>query len=317
MIHKIPQMIMLVGLPASGKSGLALEIKKKKPLIKIHSSDSLRKELYQDENEQAHNKELFIELHRRIKKDLTDGFDVCYDATNINKKRRISFLKELKNIKCIKICILILEPYEICQERNASRERIVPKDIIKKMYMQFQPPHYSEGWDDISLLIDTNNPNFNNGKYCASNLFDGKHGINNFPQENSHHKLSLGHHCLKTYQYISEKYPNNDLLSIAALFHDIGKVFTKTKKNSKGVDDGDFHYYQHHCVSAYDSFFYMKYSGMNTENMLYVSNLIYYHMHPFICWKQSEKAKKKDRKLIGEQMFEDVLKLHEADIFAH
>ena len=53
------------------------------------------------------------------------------------------------------------------------------------------------------------------------------------------------------------------------------------------------------------------------KDIIYVSNLIYYHMHPYMSWKQSEKAKERDRKLLGDEMFNDVLRLHEADVAAH
>ena len=48
-----------------------------------------------------------------------------------------------------------------------------------------------------------------------------------------------------------------------------------------------------------------------------VTNMIYYHMHPYLAWKQSEKAKERDKKLLGEKMFNDIMLLHEADLAAH
>jgi hypothetical protein len=48
-----------------------------------------------------------------------------------------------------------------------------------------------------------------------------------------------------------------------------------------------------------------------------VTNMIYYHMHPYLAWKQSEKAKERDKRLLGEKMFNDIMLLHEADLAAH
>lgn len=81
--------IMMIGLPASGKSYKA-ETLSKLYNAHIHSSDKLRLELFGDENIQDKNNELFAELHRRIKKDLSVGKSVIYDATNISYKRRMS-----------------------------------------------------------------------------------------------------------------------------------------------------------------------------------------------------------------------------------
>ena len=101
------------------------------------------------------------------------------------------------------------------------------------------------------------------------------------------------------------------------MLHDNGKAFTKTYINAKGENDGQAHYYQHQCVGAYDSMFYLDAAGYKTEEKVYISNLIYYHMHPYMSWQQSQKAMNRDRNLIGEKMFSDILKLHDADISAH
>ena len=52
---------------------------------------------------------------------------------------------------------------------------------------------------------------------------------------------------------------------MAALLHDQGKIMTKSRINSKGEDDGNCHYYQHHCVGAYNSIFYTINAGF--ENL--------------------------------------------------
>ena len=36
-----------------------------------------------------------------------------------------------------------------------------------------------------------------------------------------------------------------------------------------------------------------------------------------MAWKDSRKAEEKDKRLIGEKMYDDILRLHEADLEAH
>jgi hypothetical protein len=36
-----------------------------------------------------------------------------------------------------------------------------------------------------------------------------------------------------------------------------------------------------------------------------------------MSWKQSEKAKERDLKLFGKEVIDDVMMIHEADLFAH
>ena len=57
------EFIMLVGLPASGKSTYAEKLRKKG--FHIHSSDKIREELTGDVNSQDKNMNVFQELHKR------------------------------------------------------------------------------------------------------------------------------------------------------------------------------------------------------------------------------------------------------------
>ena len=283
-----PFLIIMVGLPGSGKSTFAKtiysEIDGKRVNPVIHSSDDLREELYGNAAIQGDNNKLFSELHKRIRSDLLQNKNVVYDATNISKKNRIAFLREMRKIKCHPICFVMATEYNACLFNNQQRERKVPEDVIHRMFINFQPPHESEG------------------------------------QENSHHTFSLGKHCTETGKYIQDKKPNDFWLLMAALLHDVGKLDTKTKFNFRGVEDGEYHYYNHNCAGSYSSMFYFN----NIERvwnkpcpMSDVTNYIYYHMHPYLAWKQSERAKERDKKLLGDKMFNDIMLLHEADLAAH
>lgn len=306
-----PTLTLLIGLPGSGKSTHAAS-----QSAVIHSSDALRQELYGDMNCQDNNADLFVILHSRIKQDLLDGKDVIYDACSINKKRRTAFLAELKNIPCYKKCVVFATTYETCLENNANRERKVPEDVIKRMYMHWCPPDYSEGFDEIRIKCNYGD-SASRLKYTQEYLFAPTCGIDFFDQENSHHNLTLGEHCRMAQKFIIENYPEKQMLQVAALYHDNGKVFTKTRLNAKGEDDGQCHYYQHHCVGAYDFLFYADTMGLDEKSTIYISNLIYFHMHPYVSWRNSEKAAKKAMKAMGQKMFEDVMRLHEADVAAH
>lgn len=314
----VPLMAMLIGLPGSGKSTLAESLttsgdnEEYKPVI--HSSDGLRKELFGDEATQGDNNKLFTELHRRIKADLIAGKDVIYDATNISKKLRIQFLNELKNISCTPICLCMMTSYETCLENNEKRERKVPIEVIKRMLMNWQPPHYSEGFKEIKYIF-SNLDDEHKEKFTIGDFFKV---ANEFDQENSHHALTLGDHCTKAATYIQEHCPDNFLLLIATMLHDNGKLHTKTRTNARGIEDGNCHYYQHHCVGAYNITFYLHYAKQFTEeDITYISNLIFYHMHPYCQWKQSEKALNKDKRLLGDKLFNDIMLLHDADLYAH
>ena len=88
----IPKFIMMVGLVASGKSTKAKELADEYNAT-IFSSDALREEMFNDINNQAHNQELFVELHKRIKDCLRSGKNAIYDAWLFLRNLRVFRVK--------------------------------------------------------------------------------------------------------------------------------------------------------------------------------------------------------------------------------
>lgn len=296
--------IMMVGLVGSGKSTEAQRLAKNYN-ANIHSSDAIREELSGDINNQDINDLVFRTLHKRIKEDLRNGKNCIYDATNISYKRRMAFLRELASIPCEKICVLIATPYEECLKNNASRDRVVPEYVIEKMYRNFDVPWVYEGWDDIRVMYNNTNYRLPNNFYLAN-----KH----FNQHNTHHTLTLGEHC----EAVCAKLNNaSKELKLAGMLHDCGKPFCKTFKNTKGEITEQAHYYNHEHTGSYDSLFYREdfYSKIDP---LYIAVLIRWHMQPYF-WKKDNNEKQHDkyRRLWGEELYSDIMQLHDADKNAH
>lgn len=98
---------------------------------------------------------------------------------------------------------------------------------------------------------------------------------------------------------------------------DCGKPFTKSFINSKGEETDVAHYYQHHCCGAYNSLFFAYPDGVNR---LDVSVLINLHMMPYFWEKDKEhgeRMRQKYQKLWGNELYNNVMKLHKADKNAH
>lgn len=299
---EIPKCIVLVGIPASGKSVHAQKLAQKYKAT-IFSSDSLRQEMFGDVNEQKHNQELFAELHKRIKECLKSGKNAIMDCTNISYKRRMAFLAELKQIPCEKICILMATPYEECLRRNAERERRVPEEVIKRMYMNFNIPYWYEGWDNIQVEYG---------------IFGGYYGkpvnwYNNYKdynQHNSHHKLGLGDHCRTSAIRLDDR--GSVTVFCAAYIHDCGKPEVAAFVDSRGNPTTECHYYNHQYVSGYKALFF------NYSDPLDIAIIVMWHMQPYFWEKDNnEKLHNKYRQLWGEELYRDVMRIHEADKAAH
>lgn len=301
----IPKMIMMCGLVGSGKTVKAQELAEQYNAT-VFSSDALREELFGNVNDQSHNQELFVELHKRIKECLRAGHSAIYDATNISYKKRMAFLAELKNIPSEKICVLMATPYEECLKRNVERERKVPEYVIKRMCMNFNIPYWYEGWDDIQIEYG----NYEGYYFSPLNFFNK---YINYNQHNSHHELTLGEHCLRTSLHIFQKTPNDFTMIFAALTHDCGKPFCATFKNKKGETTEECHYYDHQFVGAYNSLFYDY--RTSAANPLDIAIRIMWHMQPY--FNKEEKMQNKYHKLWGEELYQDIMVLHTADKEAH
>lgn len=308
-----PVLAVMVGLPASGKSTFAYSAANKNNAI-VFSSDDLREELYGDVDDQKHNHELFVELHRRIKKALKDGNNVIYDACNIGSKRRVAFLQELKHISCWKECVIMATPYQQCLQNNRARSRKVPEYVIERMYKSFDTPYFYEGFDRISVQYYEGSLN-RHSQYPPSWALD----YMDYNQDNPHHRLTLGQHCMKAmYWFYNSKWFTHPLIGTimnATAIHDCGKPFCKTFKNGKGDITDIAHYYGHEHVGAYDSLFFQYVAGINA---LDVSALICNHMKPYV-WERdnNEKLRNKYLKLWGSDFYQCVMILHEADKAAH
>lgn len=308
------KIFVMIGLPGSGKSSYAGKLADSHGAV-VLSSDKLRKELYGSYEDQTHNNEVFLELYKRAREFLKMGINVIIDSTNISYKRRMEFLKSFNKIPCEKIAILMATPYEVCLERNAQRERKVPEYVIKRMYMNWNTPYWYEGWDDIQIV-------YSEGAKWSTHLFESialghSHPVFNYNQNNKHHSLSLGEHLRKAYRFIYKNIkPNygNTTLEMAAALHDMSKPFCATYYNKKGEKSDECHYYDHQNTSAYDCLFEKP---LYNVDILGVSVLIMWHMRPYLAWDVSEKAKEKDKKLLGEELFNEILELHEADLAAH
>lgn len=297
--------MMLIGLPGSGKSYEAQLLSKEHNAV-ICSSDEIRKTKFNNEYSKETNAAVFSELHKTVKKSLCRGENVIYDATNINSKKRMIFLKqELKNIPCEKIAIIMATPYEQCQLNNQKREAVVPNEVIYRMYINWQTPYYYEGFDLIQIIL------WKKKKYPTSEFWVELYKA--FNQDNPHHSLTLGEHCLVTKEYLSSMNVDSEML-YAALLHDCGKPFTKDFHDSKGNVTKEAHYYNHHNVGAYNSMFYIS-ENISVDSLL-VSWLICNHMEPYM-WKKCSGLSDKRKRLWGDELWGMINLLHEADVNAH
>jgi hypothetical protein len=138
-------------------------------------------------------------------------------------------------------------------------------------------------------------------------------------QDNPHHTLTLGDHLDAARDYcIEHGFPES--VCEAAWYHDTGKLYTKRFMNSRGEPSETAHFYGHENYSAY--LYLCEKAGEMTsaaafEDMLYIANLINWHMRPLNVWDRNPAREEKDRSLMGGSMYRDLMLLNQADRAAH
>lgn len=297
------KLIMLVSPSGAGKSTLARQLYWKDKNVVIVSSDSIRLELFGDENDQTHNPEVFEVMKKLTRASLKRDKTVIYDATNLSSKRRVGFLKQLSDIDCEKECIVVMASFDDCVKRQYERARQVPEEVIRHQIKQFQCPDYWEGWDKISFCHTSHVP-----------LIWFKEQ-NKIPHDNPHHTADVYRHMLNAEEEYIKRYGIDEIGSYAAFYHDIGKYFCKEFKDKNGATTKEAHYYGHQNVGAY---FYLldtnQFNRVGIENSIKIANLIQYHME---FWLRDEKGLEKLRAQLGDKMFNLLERIHICDEAAH
>ena len=290
-----PILWVMVGLSGSGKSTIAKKIANDNPNTVIVSSDNIREEITGDYEDQKHNEEVFKVFHDRIRKNLENKKNVIVDATNLTIKSRRAILSKVNGLNINKICVIIPKPFEKCKEDNLHREHPVPEEVLDKQIRRFQISFMEEGWDEI-CIYDISKEGY---KPNTLPLID----MLGFDQKNPHHTMDLLEHCKHATDMFIEKHKYSPEFIIGALYHDIGKLYTQTFD-----ENGIAHYFQHHAVGSYLYFTSMYQIG---DPVLDQCFLINYHMMPF-SW-ESDKAKKKWKKIFGDYKYQMLLDFNECD----
>lgn len=142
-----PRIVLLVGLPGSGKSTWAFG---KKGVL---SSDALRDLLADDPNNQNIHARVFRAMRYLLKQRLDLKRPMTYiDATNLTPWERRPYIKLARSFACEIEAIFFDVPVEECIRRNRARDRIVPDEVIREMAERLVPPDIAEGFLGVSVI---------------------------------------------------------------------------------------------------------------------------------------------------------------------
>jgi len=142
------RIVVLIGLPGSGKSTYLDQMG-----VTGLSSDAIRKLLADDETDQTIHDRVFQTMRYLLRHRLALGRPITYiDATNLTPEERRPYISIGQSYGCELEAIFFDAPLEVCRERNASRRRVVPDDVLAKMADKLLAPSVTEGFDHVTVV---------------------------------------------------------------------------------------------------------------------------------------------------------------------
>ena len=130
------QLILMVGLPRSGKTTWAKEYVNKNPNTVIVSPDTIRLALHGQRFIGEAEEFVWANHYLMVKTLLLEGYDVLVDATNTTEKRRKPYFDKFKGYDILTKVMDTSKDVCIQRAKSINDNEIIP--IIEKMYGQYE-----------------------------------------------------------------------------------------------------------------------------------------------------------------------------------
>jgi predicted kinase len=141
------RIVVLVGLPGSGKSSYA------ERMGATLSSDLIRQLLADDPTDQTIHARVFNVIRYLLRHRLAIRRPVTYvDATHLAPAEREPYIQIARGYGCEVEAVFFDVPLEVCMERNRGRERVVPEEAMRMMAEKLVPPAVEEGFDRVTVV---------------------------------------------------------------------------------------------------------------------------------------------------------------------
>lgn len=153
-------LILLIGLPGSGKSSLTADLVQACPQRQVISTDAIRARLFGAEAIQGPWLNVWREVGYQFRQTvgligLGQVREAIYDATNVVRRQRRQAISLARHSGFTHITGLWLNvPLSICLARNQQRDRQVPEAIVLQMHRRLigAPPSLQEAFDRLVII---------------------------------------------------------------------------------------------------------------------------------------------------------------------
>ena len=163
-----PSLVILCGLPGTGKSHFARELARRAPFVWL-SSDRTRKLLVDRPSySRREHRRVFSAMNVLTRGYLRDGYSVVFDATNLNENVRQPLYESANEVGVEPLIIRFTAPSELVRRRLSDRAEGVGEaaesdatwDVYSRMAVADQPvprPHLLVGGPEETeaVLLET------------------------------------------------------------------------------------------------------------------------------------------------------------------
>lgn len=131
-------LVLVVGIPGSGKTSWVKQYVQQRPATKIVSHDDIRYELTgTTECDHTMNPQVYEMARERVKHLLEEGNDVVVDATNVSAEEWMAYRK-ICLPDTLMVCKLMRITPDVAKQNQTFRSRKVPDEIIDEKWDTLQ-----------------------------------------------------------------------------------------------------------------------------------------------------------------------------------